>query len=150
MIDKKEFKQSIGKFFREEGFLGKGQSWYLSGDAAIVVIGAQKSDYDEKYYLNVGVWLKALGANEFPKEHHCHIQSRLESLFPDYMESIETACSLDRGSSEKLVELVGFLRSELVPFCRRCLNVDDLKDLLSSGRFSRGLVMKVARDVLEQ
>jgi hypothetical protein len=56
-----------------------------------VAVGLQKSDHEEKYYINFGVWVKRLGAATFPKEHQCRIQSRLTSLFTDDQMRIDEA-----------------------------------------------------------
>lgn len=93
MIDKTNFKKAVGSVLKSVGFENKGQSWYLDGDDSIVVLNLQKSDFDEKYYVNLGVWLKSLGGVAFPSENKCHIQARLTSLFPAQTEIIDQACT---------------------------------------------------------
>ncbi len=58
----------------------KGQNWYRDLDDVLHVIGLQKSRLGESYYVNLGVWIKALGANTHPKYYACHIQQRLEMI----------------------------------------------------------------------
>jgi hypothetical protein len=150
MITKKQFKQALGAPLQEAGFISRGQSWYLASEKSIVMIGAEKSSYDEKYWLDFGVWLKGIEDNDFPKSNHCHIQDRLDELFPNGSSIFEAGCSLERGSQQSLDELALFLRTEVVPFCIKCLELNELMKFMAQGRFSRSLVMRVARDVLLQ
>jgi hypothetical protein len=61
MIDKKSFKKVFGTPLEDAGFYKKGQAWYLDGADAIAVINLQKCDWNETYFVNIGIWLKALG-----------------------------------------------------------------------------------------
>ncbi|PZS07781.1 MAG: hypothetical protein DLM55_09900 [Acidimicrobiales bacterium] len=40
----------------------------------------QKSQYGLRYYINVALWLLALGEAQFPKERTCHVRSRLSRV----------------------------------------------------------------------
>ena len=84
MIEKTIFKAALNEVFQRSRFARKGQSWFLNGEDAIVVVELQKSNYDEKYYVNFGIWLKRFGLTLYPKANHCQIQSRLTSLYPDH------------------------------------------------------------------
>jgi len=148
MIDKKDIKKALGEVFQEVGFLHKGQSWFLTGSDSIVVINLQKSDFDKKYYINIGVWLKRFGDVSFPKENQCHIQTRLTSLFNEHASLIEDACSLEKGTETNMKELVDFLRAKAVPFFRTCSTEEGLSENFRAGCFRRALVMKIAKDAL--
>jgi len=148
MIAKKTFKAALNGALQKAGFFHKGQSWFLEGKDCIVVVGLQKSDYDEKYYINWGLWLKRLGSAAFPKDNHCHIQSRLTSLFPDDVALIEEASLLDTASPEVLERLVGIVQSKLIPLCVDCSTEQQLRELLATGRFKKSLIMKNAKDAL--
>lgn len=148
MIDKKIFKTALAKVFHEAGFSHRGRSWFLAGQDSIVVIGLQKSDYDEKYYINFGIWLKRFGSTDQPKENQCHIQTRLTSLFPNHASLVEEACSLDKASVARLGELIDIVHSELIPFCLTCLTEKDLRGLIIGERFKKALILKIAKDVL--
>lgn len=99
-MNKQNFKKSLGAVLNSIGFVGKGQSWFKNGQDAIVVLNIQKSDYEEKYYVNCGIWLKEIEVADFPPEHKCHLQVRLTSLFPEDAAMIERACSLTDGEDE--------------------------------------------------
>ncbi|WAC71441.1 DUF4304 domain-containing protein [Roseateles sp. SL47] len=149
MMDKTNFKKGLGCVLKSAGFASKSGSWYLSGRDSIVVLNLQKSDFDEKFYLNFGVWLKSLGAVEFPAENKCHIQARLTSLFPGHAEAIDRAC-MAGGSKEDSATFAEFLESEFVPFCNDCLRIEGLRSKLEADVFKRALIMKTAKDALTQ
>ncbi len=148
MIDKKTLKKSIAIPFEKAGFIKRGQSWYLDGKDVIVMTSLQKSDWGNLYYINIGIWLKALGNSSFPNENQCHIGFRAESLFPEKRELLFLSCSLDKSTPEMLPELSEFIERELVPFLRICVDLDQFSKLVSNGILKKGLVTKEARQYL--
>jgi hypothetical protein len=59
------------------GFERGGEFWYKHFDEVIQVVGLQKSNWADQYYINLAVWIKQLGKNDFPKPRECHLQCRL-------------------------------------------------------------------------
>ena len=150
MIDKKSFKQSVAEPLRQAGFKNKGQSWYLDGQDVIAVINLQKYDFGEMYFINVAFWLKSLAPMEFPAHYACHIDMRVESLFPQYREAIFSACTLNEADEDNLKWLRYFIRDELIPFYRECLREEQLKVFYKEGRFSKGMIRKEAKAYFAQ
>ncbi|QTN28808.1 DUF4304 domain-containing protein [Rhodoferax sp. AJA081-3] len=148
MMEKTTFKKAIGGVLKAARFANNGQSWFLDGDDSIVVLNLQKSDFDDKYYVNLGIWLKSLGAVAFPAENKCHIQVRLTSLFPGDAEMIEGACS-GNASDEDLRTFVEFLRVKVAPFCADCVHTGALWSKIEGGEFKKALIMKIAKDCLD-
>lgn len=67
---------------KENGFRRKGTTLYRDQQETIAVIKLQGSRYGGRYFLNVALWLKAVGEATEPKEHHCHMRTRLSYLRP--------------------------------------------------------------------
>jgi hypothetical protein len=132
---------------RTAGYINKGQSWYLDGVDSIVVFNLQKSDFAEKYYVNIGVWLKQLGDESFPASHRCHISTRLDSLFKDRIELIDRACRVDAENPylEAFLELV---RDEFLPFAAACGSMSWLRRAYREQVFASTLIFKEARALL--
>ncbi len=147
MTGKANFKKAVGAALKSARFAAKGQSWYLDGKDSIVVLNLQKSDFDDKYYVNFGVWLRLLGAVDLPPVNQCHIQTRLTSLFPADAELIDRACRMDAADAD-LTQFIELLRGSVVPFCDDCLQISFLRSLYERGEFKKALVMKNAKDVL--
>jgi hypothetical protein len=44
------------------------------------LVGLQKSDWGNQFYVNLGIWLPALNPNPRPRVQDCHIQVRLNRV----------------------------------------------------------------------
>lgn len=150
MIDKKSFKKAIARPLEAARLVRKGQSWYLNGRDAIVVLNLQKSDWANKYFINVGIWLRALGESEYPDENDCHLSHRLERLFPEKQKLISEGASLEHDNLQLLQSLSQFIETEVVPFLQECTDNSNLRKFMISGRFKSGFVMKDARMYLSK
>jgi hypothetical protein len=116
----------------------------------VQVVNLQRSSWSPLYYLNVGLWLLALGDNDHPKEHQCHVRARLEDLLPGKAPDIE--CLLDLENTldelERAQRLEAVLRLHLIPLLDRVQSVRDLKG--PGGRRLRALVLVDAQALLDQ
>lgn len=148
MTEKTELRKSVDNVLRPEAFQRKASSWYLDGSDAVLLFNLQKSDFDEKYYVNIGIWLKALGCEKFPTENRCHIQARLTSLFPDQVVLIERGCRLDATPAD-LEDFLRLVKEEFVPLAKQCVSLTELRKKLAAGLFDNALVMQVARQAME-
>ena len=147
MTNKDRFKRAFGNALKEHGFWKKGQSWYLHGSDAIVVLNLQKDDVSDLYYTNFGVWLVAFGDDQYPQENHCHVRARLERIFPAQRDLIFDACTIGPEHGE-LPEFIGLLHSDVAPLCQRCLTIAGLKEEINSGKIPHYYVVRVARPLL--
>lgn len=75
-------KVTFDDFMKASGFVKKGGSWYSTSNDAVIVVELQKSQYGPKYYVNIAWWLRLLGNASAPKEHACHVRTRLARLAP--------------------------------------------------------------------
>jgi hypothetical protein len=149
MIDKNTFKKTIATVLKTVGFVKRGrQSWYFHGTDSVIVFNLQKSNWDEMYYINIGIWLNALGKSLFPLHNQCHLYYRVENLFPKQRELIVNSCSLEKSNIKHLNNLSTFIESQLAPFLQECTNEKSLKELFSQGDLENGLVNLVARQYL--
>lgn len=78
-----EVKATFAKVMSGLGLAERGGSWYLHGANVIVVVELQKSNYGLQHFINVAVWLSDLDDARFPKEHVCHVRTRLTQLVSD-------------------------------------------------------------------
>ena len=133
MTNKLEFKKAFGNILSSQEFRKRGQSWYLHGTDCTAVLNLQKDDFSELYYVNFGVWLAVFGDDQYPQENQCHVRARLERMFPAQRELIYDACTIGPDESY-LPAFVEFMRTDVVPFCRTCLTMEDLKRNIEVGR----------------
>ncbi len=133
------------------GFHRKGDSWFATSEDVVQVVNLQKSQYGQQYYVNVGLWLSALGppAKPQPKEEQCHIRLRLTAISPDENElrrllDLETAISEGTRKSE----LAALVASQLVPFMGSAKTVSGVRTLLERGALKKAMVHAAAKKLL--
>lgn len=78
---------------KAQGFKKKARTWTRERGDVFQILNLQKSAYGEQLYVNVAVYLKALGSEPHPPEHRCHIRARLERIAPERL--FEDIRSLD-------------------------------------------------------
>ncbi len=87
-MDVETFCSAIAPILKASGFKKRRLNWRKDQGASIAVFNVQISAWgDRSYYLNVGVYLKALGAESAPPHNHCHVQERLNHESPESVES---------------------------------------------------------------
>lgn len=70
----------VDRQLRPFEYAHKGSSWYNASADSVAVINLQKSQWGGQFYVNLGVYFLALGAERFPAEHKCHLRLRLSAL----------------------------------------------------------------------
>jgi len=75
------FKQQL----KDRGFIKTRANWNKHYPQSIGVFNLQRSHYSPAFYINLGVYFPALGANDRPNAAHCHILRRMDEMVPDRM-----------------------------------------------------------------
>ena len=77
-MDKKTFKKVISEVLSGYGFkVGKDKCFRAETNELIVVIGLQKSNYSEVYYINYGFLIKLLSPDlTAPRDYQCDVKGR--------------------------------------------------------------------------
>ena len=86
--------------------------WYRQGEQVIFVVGLQKSQWGNQHYINLAIWVNALGEAQFPCVQECHIQCRLENLSPDKANALAGALDEEDGWKMDAEE-----RRDIIKFC---------------------------------
>ncbi|MCA9096658.1 MAG: DUF4304 domain-containing protein, partial [Planctomycetaceae bacterium] len=69
--------KAIAPTLKLHGFKKKGSTWHRAAGGFIQVFNVQGSQWGKSFYLNLGIYIKALGDKTTPTEYECHIQSRV-------------------------------------------------------------------------
>lgn len=149
MIDKNKLKNAFAAALRKAGFVKKSNSWYRSGEDAIVVLNLQKSPYGDNYYLNVGISLKTLSSEPFPKENHCHIQMRADDFVGDDIMLLNRVLDLNEGNEQDLSGFIELMNQIILPLTSEFLCLDQLRDHYRKSTFKAALLFWQARELLE-
>jgi Domain of unknown function (DUF4304) len=141
---------AFDQFGKEAGFEKKSGSWYRRADEVISVSNLQKSQYGSQYYFNQAFWLRQFGDERSPKENKCHIRARLGSLLPDQAGAVERLLDLDHQmpDEQRIEQLVGLLREQLLPIIERGETVAGLRGLLDEGAFKAAGIRGPAQEAL--
>lgn len=133
------------------GYRRKGRTWYLDSDDALRIVDLQKSQYGDAHYINLAVWLKSFGDNPAPKEHQCHIRTRLSAL-PGIGSDVDQALNLDDPSltfEERQEVLQDALRVHGLPFLEAAGTLEGLRQLDSAGTLDRLFTKREVREMLQ-
>jgi len=83
-MDADSFKKAINPLLKSNGFVRAGVTWRKDQGESIAVFNVQKSGWaGGVYYLNLGVYFRALGTENAPTENRCHVRVRLDPADPD-------------------------------------------------------------------
>jgi Domain of unknown function (DUF4304) len=97
---------AIAPSLKQLGFKKKARTWWRTSGDAVQVINLQKSPYGPGVYVNIGVYVRSLGDEEFPPESRCHISARLERVVPAALQVPVTSIEAASTPSEHFVEAV--------------------------------------------
>ena len=78
--EKKDLEGVLKPLLKDLCFRKKGGTWWREVGGFVQVVNIQGSQFSKRFYLNLGVYIKALGEKTQPAEYDCHIRVRLDSL----------------------------------------------------------------------
>jgi len=115
------------------GFKKKARTWMREDASVFQLLNIQKSQFGEQMYVNVAVYLKALGPETAPPERRCHIRARLERIAPK--ELFEDIRTLD-ASLPPLPGLLKALYEYAIPWLELVSNAEGRKAFFNSPEAS--------------
>lgn len=110
------------------GFVRSSSTWHLDTPDAVGVINLQRSMWGASYYINVGIYVKALGTLTQPKEYDCHYRGSIENflLIPGFKGELRfDDDTIDLGEAEAAV-ITGMIRA-IAPIVRTLTLIDSLR-----------------------
>ncbi|TFC22108.1 DUF4304 domain-containing protein [Cryobacterium sp. MDB1-18-2] len=130
MSDRNVIQTAFDEFAKTAGCSKKSGSWYRRSSETILVLNLQKSQNGLQYYVNVALWLRALGDEESPKENKCQIRTRLTRLLPADLEKrltelLDLDSDLDQMSRKE--GLLDLLREHLLPLMEASSSLEGLR-----------------------
>lgn len=130
------------------GFTKKSDTWYRETPEAVLLANLQKSQFGEQYYLNLAVWVKAIGEAKWPKEHQAHVRLRVESLAPGFSVDL---FDLERPAGtpeERQSRIMAELSQAVIPRLLALGTRQGIGDALMHGRLDGAMIHKAVRDLL--
>jgi hypothetical protein len=106
-MDVETFAEKLGAELKVHGFKKQRLNWHIDLPGSIAVLNVQVSPWgDGSYYINVGIYLKAIGDESNPPHNRCHVQQRLELSSPAEVAKAALTWFNERASIEALSSLV--------------------------------------------
>jgi hypothetical protein len=145
---------AIGAAGKGAGFTKSGSSWYANRTDSMLVISPQKSQYGQKYYLNLGIFFKALGSKDRPKENECHLRARIGNIVGTESQMLaEKLLDFEAGkiSTEARREaLTTIMLTEVIPFIEQCSSLEGARTALHEGKLDELPINKELRELLQR
>lgn len=79
----KQIQRGLAPVLKARGFAKSGATWRKRNDETIGDLNLQGSAWGPLFYVNLGIFFRALGDRDRPSECHCHIRTRLGERVPD-------------------------------------------------------------------
>jgi hypothetical protein len=133
------------------GLKRQGNTWSKRDRETIVVINLQQSRFGPQYYVNFAIWLLALGDVDRPKEQHCQIRTRLDSVInPEAAARLGELLDLDQDINEfdRREQLLRLLESNLPSLIDACETVERLRTGRGAEIIANALVNGQGQELL--
>ena len=130
-------KRSMQACLREHEFQGRGSTWYRDLPETILVVNLQGSRYGGEYFVNLAVWLKALGAASTPKEQVCHIRKRLAGKRVEAALQVEES---ELSDDEREQAISAALKRTGIPFLLACSTQQGIRKMIAQNKLRDAVV----------
>ena len=111
------------------------QTWHLQKDEVVLVVNIQGSQWGNQAYVNLAVYLRALGGEVQPSLSHCHILQRLELLVGrENASRLRELLDFDKkiSAEDRSAELRGLLEKFGMPWLQKFDYLESAKKVLRS------------------
>lgn len=146
----KRLQRALAPALKQRGFKKSGATWRKGSDDAIGVLNLQGSQWGPSFYLNLGVYFRALGDSDQPAEYHCHVRTRLTDLVPDG-ERLNGLLDFEKPVSEdvRVRELETLIVDHGLPWLHAVSTIEGARQYCRSQSPKSPWVTKEARAFLE-
>lgn len=131
----KVLEQAIAHILRPLGYTKRAATWHRDREEVVSVLNLQKSQWGDFWYLNLGVYLKALGSEARPAESRCHVRCRADTL-------------VGRRMAKDPIGLAALVEDAAVPWLEALSTERGVADFLGSEPSKSCFVHRGARELL--
>ena len=133
---------------KRHGFVKQSGTWYHDSPETISVANLQKSNFGPLYYVNLGIWCKALGNATAPKEEQCPVRVRLGSLVDESVSRAFDMREIDITDESRTKMIGDCVTNVVVPFLRSLETTDQLKHSLKDKKIPGVMVYRALNEYL--
>jgi hypothetical protein len=141
---------ALDETLRREGYARRGKTWYRQDPETISLVDLQKSNWSQKYYINVATTLRDEGTPTHPAQNKCGVRGRVTDLTPE-RERVERALDLtDEGlaDEERCEILRRTLIEDVLPVLRSFQTKSGIRDFVASRYGPKFAVTAAAKKAL--
>lgn len=139
----------VAALLKPLGFRKRRSTWHLLRPETVLVVNVQKSEFGPTCYVNLGVYLRALGPEKTPPEYRCHIRTRLDRL-PDAPSTLLASLDLESPLTpdQRAAALRHHVLTSAIPWLEERATEAKARTALLAEQRPTGLVMAVAKQHL--
>lgn len=145
-MDKHEFKKKFGEIAKKSSFLFQRGGWFKESNECIFVIDLQKSNYSEKFYLNIKIYIQGY----FGTKYHIgkELVSNIGNIFRRQPIEYDTIFDLETmiSDAERIHKLELFFRDFLITYSEKVLSKAGIKELYDKGKI---FILQPVKEYLE-
>jgi hypothetical protein len=137
--EKRQLLSAIAPTLKRRGFKKKDATWHRVQGGFIQTFNVQGSQWSKSFYLNLGLYISALGEKTTPPEYHCHIRNRVGDVADDRTR-YNQLLDLENGipADDRFRELNEIIDSRAIPWLEEFSNDQRIIDWIS-GEQPHGL-----------
>lgn len=145
----KWLQHALAPALKAAGFGKAGATWRRTNAATVGVLNLQGSQWGPSFYVNLGVYFRALGDRERPSEASCHIRIRLSELVPN-RERFNSLLDFEKPMQENVRarELETLVIENAVPWLDALSTISGARQYFSVQRPAAAWVTKEATALL--
>ena len=128
---KKKLEEYLKSLLKTHGFKKKALTWRKDAGECIQVLNIQGSQWSDSFYLNLGIYFKALGGESAPNEYDCHIRERLTGITPDLGKTNSLLdFEIQMEEKNRLNEFASEVEQYGIPWLEKCCSIEGAKSYL--------------------
>ena len=133
--EKRDFVKAIAPTLKSQGFKKKDATWHRASDEFIETFNVQGSQWSKSFYLNLGIYIRALGDKTTPPQCRCHIRNRVADLVDDrarYNELLDLENSI--SAAQRFRELNEIIAGKAIPWLEEFSDDRRIIDWITGGQ----------------
>ena len=147
-MESKDLKKVIGEVAKRNCFKLVNSNWVKESEETIMVLNLQKSNFSNKYYLNIRVFIKGL-FDKFIKIDKTVLKNDTGDVFRRTPPEFDPVLDLENDIelSLRIEEIEKLFNSFIIPFSYDALSIKGLLDLYRRNQIN---LLPAVKDALEK
>jgi Domain of unknown function (DUF4304) len=145
---KQALSTALKQLMRDHDYTKKALTWHKAGAETIRVLNVQQSQWGLQFYINLAIYIRALGSEMLPAESHCHIRMRFNHIVPDasMLEPLLDFESVQNSAISRAEQVAAFVGHYGLPWLEAWADIHYVKAQLTLGRPKGSAILKRVYD----